>query len=150
MSHIRTHNDTFVNAPYLRRLAAFILQAVLSIIPIFLIAYFLGYTFEDFIHNIPLFALGIIIIGVCSSAIGILLYPAYQGNIGHRIFNLKVIDADTKEIISAPSHGAIRGFLKVCLVPLVFPIIVIFFNRSRQTLWDKISNSRVVYIKKNP
>lgn len=141
--------ETHTKAPHIIRLVAFVIQLLLSIIPIFLIGYLLGFNFEDFIGNVPLFALGLIIIGLCSSFIGMFLYPAYQGNIGHKIFRLKVINADTSELIQTPSHGAIRGFLKVCLVPLVFPVLFIFFNKSRQTLWDKISNSRVVYIKKS-
>jgi hypothetical protein len=136
-------------APYYKRLGAFLFQLLLSLIPIFLIAYLLGYNFSDFIENIALFALGLIFIGVCSSGLGVILYPVYQGNIGHKLFNLKVVDADTGLSIHSPSHGALRGFLKVCLVPLLIPILIIFINKKRQTLWDKMSNTRVV-CKKNP
>ena len=141
--------DKYTPAPHYKRLSAFIFQLVISIVPIFIIAYLLGYTFADFIENFALFALALIIIGMCSSLLGVILYPVYQGNVGHKLFNLKVVDAKTEHSIHSKSHGAFRGFLKVCMVPLIFPVLIIFLNKNRQTLWDKISNTKIVYVRKN-
>jgi transcriptional regulator with XRE-family HTH domain len=71
--------------------------------------------------------------------VGALFYPIFTGNLGHKIFGLKVISAKTGEDYNKSSDGAIREFLKYTMSYLVIPIIWILWDNKNQNLYDKIT-----------
>ncbi len=75
---------------------------------------------------------------------GAICYPFLTGNIGHRIFGLKVISTETGEDCDTAEKGAIRECLKNFLSLSIIPLFWIFFNSKNQTLHDKISKTIVV------
>lgn len=76
--------------------------------------------------------------------VGAVFYPLFSGNLGHRIFNLKVISAETgKELNTAP-EGAIRELLKYVLGYLLIPVIWLLWDDNKQNLYDKLSKTLVV------
>jgi uncharacterized RDD family membrane protein YckC len=81
--------------------------------------------------------------------VGAIFYPIFIGNLGHRIFNLKVISAETGEDYKKPEKGAIRECLKYVLSFLVIPIIWILWDEKNQNLYDKITKTLVVEKKSN-
>lgn len=76
--------------------------------------------------------------------VGALFYPMFSGNLGHRIFNLKVISSETGNNFDKASDGAIREFLKGFLCYLVIPSIWILWDEKNQNLYDKLTKTYVV------
>ena len=76
--------------------------------------------------------------------IGAIFYPIFTGNLGHRIFNIKVISEETGEDYKAPEKGAIREGLKHVLGFLLIPSIWILWDEKNQNLYDKITKTLVV------
>jgi len=75
---------------------------------------------------------------------GAIFYPLFTGNLGHRIFNLKVISSETGEDYNKAEKGAIREFLKNVLAFLLIPVIWILWDDKNQNLYDKITKTLVV------
>ena len=76
--------------------------------------------------------------------IGAIFYPIFIGNLGHRIFNIKVISEETGEDYKKPEKGAIREGLKHVLGLLLIPSIWILWDEKNQNLYDKITKTLVV------
>ena len=76
--------------------------------------------------------------------VGAIFYPMFIGNLGHRIFSLKVISAETGEDYKKPEKGAIRECLKYVLSYLIIPSIWILWDQKNQNLYDKITKTLVV------
>ena len=76
--------------------------------------------------------------------IGAIFYPLFTGNIGHRIFNLKVISSENGKDYKKPEKGAIREGLKHVLSFLIIPCIWILWDEKNQNLYDKIAKTLVV------
>ncbi|WP_299668281.1 RDD family protein [uncultured Polaribacter sp.] len=76
--------------------------------------------------------------------IGAIFYPIFIGNLGHRIFNLKVISSENGEDYKKPEKGAIREGLKHVLGILIIPSIWILWDKKNQNLYDKITKTLVV------
>jgi uncharacterized RDD family membrane protein YckC len=77
-------------------------------------------------------------------AIGAVFYPLFTGNLGHRIFNLKVISAATGKDFKKPLRGAAREGLKYVLGYVFIPIIWLLWDDKNQNLYDKITKILVV------
>ena len=71
-------------------------------------------------------------------------YPQLFGNIGHAIFNLKVISSETGEDYKTSFKGIIRELLKYVLTFLIIPVIWILWDEKNQNLYDKITKTLVV------
>jgi uncharacterized RDD family membrane protein YckC len=82
--------------------------------------------------------------GITGLIVGAICYPIFIGNLGHRIFNLKVVSKETGEDYKKPESGAIREFLKYVLSYLIIPIIWILWDEKNQNLYDKITKTLVV------
>lgn len=76
--------------------------------------------------------------------VGVIFYPQFVGNLGHRIFNLKVILEETREDYKKAEKGAIREGLKYVLGFLIIPNIWILWDEKNQNLYDKITKTLVV------
>jgi len=78
--------------------------------------------------------------------VGAIFYPLFTGNLGHKIFGLKVIYSETGEDYKKSTEGAIRELLKQVLGFLVIPIIWILWDDKNQNLYDKLTKTLVVEI----
>ncbi|MFV8226109.1 RDD family protein [Christiangramia aquimixticola] len=76
--------------------------------------------------------------------IGIVFYPLFSGNLGHKIFGLKVISSETGADFNKYDEGALREFFKTLLSYLFIPVIWILWDKKNQNLYDKITKTYVV------
>lgn len=76
--------------------------------------------------------------------VGAIFYPIFTGNLGHRIFGLKVISSDSGNDFKKASDGAIREMLKAVFSFLIIPIIWILWDDKNQNLYDKLTMTYVV------
>ena len=76
--------------------------------------------------------------------VGGIFYPLFSGNLGHRLFGLKVINQNTGEDYNRAADGAIRELLKGVFSYLVSPIIWILWDEENQNLYDKLTKTIVV------
>ncbi len=76
--------------------------------------------------------------------VGAIFYPIFTGNLGHKIFGLKVISSETGEDYKKSFEGAIRELLKHVLGYLIIPIIWILWDDKNQNLYDKLTKTYVV------
>lgn len=76
--------------------------------------------------------------------LGAIFYPFFTGNLGHKIFGLKVISAETGKDFKKPEDGAIRECLKSLLGYLIIPNIWILWDKKNQNLYDKLTKTYVV------
>ena len=76
--------------------------------------------------------------------VGAIFYPIFTGNLGHKIFGLKVISSETGEDYKKSTEGAIRELLKHVLGYLIIPIIWILWDEKNQNLYDKLTKTYVV------
>lgn len=81
---------------------------------------------------------------VSSLMMGAVLYPIFTGNLGHKIFNLKVISSQSGSDYNKAADGAIREFLKCMLGYLIIPTIWIIWDEKNQNLYDKLTKTYVV------
>ena len=76
--------------------------------------------------------------------VGAIFYPIFTGNLGHKIFGLKVISSETGEDYKKSTEGAIRELLKQVLGYLIIPVIWILWDEKNQNLYDKLTKTYVV------
>ncbi len=76
--------------------------------------------------------------------IGGLMYPLWNGNLGHKIFGLKVISLKNGKDIKQPTDGIIREFLKYIFSYFILPIIWLLWDKDKQNLYDKAVSTVVV------
>jgi len=76
--------------------------------------------------------------------VGAIFYPIFIGNLGHKIFGLKVISSETGEDYKKSTEGAIRELLKQVLGYLIIPVIWILWDEKNQNLYDKLTKTYVV------
>ena len=82
--------------------------------------------------------------GITGLIVGAICYPIFIGNLGHRIFNLKVVSEETGEDYKKPESGVIRECLKYVLSYLIIPIIWMLWDEKNQNLYDKTTKTLVV------
>ena len=123
----------------LANLLEFLILFTIILVPIMLyqvIKY--GYEFGDFNP------VGIEYITPFSLFVGAFFYPLFAGNLGHKIFGLKVISAKSGDDYNKASEGAIREFLKYIMSYLIIPMIWILRDHKNQNLYDKFTKTFVV------
>jgi uncharacterized RDD family membrane protein YckC len=103
-----------------------------------------GKSFKELIEN-DFEAIEIVYSAIYGIITGGIFYPLFTGNLGHKIFNLKVISAETGEDFNKAENGAIRECLKSVLSYLIIPIIWILWDENNQNLYDKLTKTLVVY-----
>ncbi len=81
--------------------------------------------------------------------IGSTFYPYYSGNLGHKIFKLKVISLETGEDCKKPMDGMKRECLKHLLGYLIIPSVWILWDNKNQNLYDKLVQTVVVESESN-
>ena len=125
------------------RLMAHLTEAVIYLIFMSGIYFILGYPIiEVFNSDFELFRIGYS--AIFGLIVGAIFYPMYTGNLGHKIFGLKVIYSETGEDYKKISEGAIRESLKKVLGYLVIPNIWVLWDKKNQNLYDKLTKTYVV------
>lgn len=76
---------------------------------------------------------------------GAIFYPLFTGNLGHKIFGLKVISSETGNDYNKAADGGIRELLKGVFSFLIIPLIWILWDEKNQNLYDKITKTYVVH-----
>jgi uncharacterized RDD family membrane protein YckC len=84
--------------------------------------------------------IGIIISGIT----GLLFYPMWCGNIGHKVVGIKVISSVDGSDCNKAGEGFIREILKNILAWFFIPVIWLLWDNDKQNLYDKISKTLVV------
>jgi len=76
--------------------------------------------------------------------VGAICYPLFTGNLGHRIFGLKVIHEKTGEDFNKAADGGIRELIKGVFSFFIIPIIWLLWDDKNQNLYDKLTKTLVV------
>jgi uncharacterized RDD family membrane protein YckC len=144
MKEIETHGYELASKG--TRLIASLLEALIFSIVILLFYLMIGLSASEFWAdmNNDYEVLDVVYSLIIGLIIGALFYPLFTGNLGHRIFNLKVISEKTGEDFKRPEKGAIREGLKHALGILIIPSIWILWDTKNQNLYDKITKTLVV------
>jgi uncharacterized RDD family membrane protein YckC len=121
-----------------RFIAAFI-SSLIIIIPIVII------TKGEYLDDDSFISVYDVVINIITAIIiGGLMYPLWSGNIGHKIFGIKVISKESGEDVRNPISGIVRELFKSILSYLLIPAIWLLWDEDRQNLYDKISKTIVV------
>ena len=80
----------------------------------------------------------------CAALMGVVCYPVWSGNLGHKLFGLKVISAVDGTDQDTAAAGAIREVLKNVLGVFIIPSIWLLWDHKKQNLYDKITKTLVV------
>jgi uncharacterized RDD family membrane protein YckC len=75
---------------------------------------------------------------------GAIFYPLWSGNLGHKIFGLKVISAEDGSDYKEAGKGAIREAVKGALGAFILPLMWLLWDDDRQNLYDKVVKTYVV------
>ena len=94
--------------------------------------------------NSDLTLMDVVYSAISGLIVGAIFYPLFVGNLGHKIFNLKVISEETGKDYKKAEKGAIRECLKYVLSFLFIPIIWILWDKKNQNLYDKFTKTLVV------
>jgi len=144
MKEIETHGYELASKG--TRLIATITEAIIYTLALLIIYLLLGKSFSVFWadFNKDLAMLDVVYSLLTGLAIGAVFYPLFTGNLGHRIFNLKVISADNGKDFKKPLRGAARESLKYVLGYVFIPVIWLLWDDKNQNLYDKITKTLVV------
>lgn len=126
------------------RLAATLVEGIIFGVVFFGGFEIFGGSFKEFFID-DLEPIDVVYSVVYGIVVGAIFYPLFSGNLGHRIFNLKVISAKTGADFNKAESGAIRECLKSVLSYLFIPIIWILWDKNNQNLYDKLTKTLVVY-----
>lgn len=121
------------------RFIASLVGGLIMLVPILLI------TKGDYLDGDSYISIYDVVINILLAlVIGGLMYPLWSGNIGHKIFGIKVISIENGEDVKNPISGIIRELGKNILQYLLIPVIWLLWDKDRQNLYDKISKTIVV------
>ncbi len=125
------------------RFFASITEAVIIFIPLFL---FFGKDYLNPNEKITLTSLirDAILGAIGGILLGALFYPLWSGNLGHKIFGLKVISAEDGSDFKEVGRGALREAVKGAFGPFILPSMWLLWDDDRQNLYDKVVKTYVV------
>lgn len=126
-----------------KRFIASLIEGIIFILLTMGFYLILGKSISEY-WNSDLDLIDIVYSAIAGLIVGAIFYPIFIGNLGHRIFNLKVISEETGEDYKKPESGAIRECLKYVLSYLIIPIIWILWDKKNQNLYDKLTKTLVV------
>ncbi|MDO5968602.1 helix-turn-helix domain-containing protein [Flavivirga aquimarina] len=133
----------FILASKGKRFSANLLETFIYVITVF-IPYTIYKTpsLKEFLNNENPIGFGFA--AVFGLIVGAIFYPMFKGNLGHRIFGLKVISSETGDDYKKATEGAIRELLKGVFSFFIIPIIWILWDDKNQNLYDKLTKTYVV------
>lgn len=118
-----------------KRLFATIVETIILLIPYMVL--FGGsddmYSFESVVAQI-----------VFSAVLGAIFYSLWSGNLGHKLFGLKVISSVDGSDKNKALAGAYREGLKYLFGYVLIPVIWLLWDENKQNLYDKVAKTYVV------
>lgn len=131
-----------------KRFLASVVETVIFTLFMALVFLGIGESFVEYLNRDFEF-LEIVYSAMAGIVIGGFFYPLFSGNLGHKIFKIKVISSETGEDYDKAEKGAIRECLKYVLGYLIIPILWILWDTKNQNLYDKLTKTLVVEKTKN-
>lgn len=119
-----------------QRFFAVIIESIILAIPLLI---FIPGIFEESFNLLNIF-----ISVILSAILGALFYPMWSGNMGHKIFGLKVISSTDGSDKKNAMDGLIREGLKSIFGNLLIPVIWLIWDKDNQNLYDKVTKTYVV------
>mgnify|MGYP000911934981 CR=1 FL=1 len=127
------------------RFGAVFIEGIIMYLPLSLFLF----DFSPF-NDIDFLGFGDSLFQIALSALyGAIFYPLWSGNLGHKIFGLKVISAIDGNDQKKAQVGAIRELLKSVLGIFLIPSIWLLWDAKKQNLYDKIIKTLVVETNKS-
>lgn len=132
-------------APLGKRFVASLLEGIIQFAIFMIIILLMGRSINDVIFDANgtdslqlalRYSLGIILAAI--------YYPAFSGNIGHKILNIKVISTIDGSDYQTASNGMLRELLKLVFGLFLIPVIWLLWDKRYQNLYDKVMNTIVV------
>ncbi len=125
------------------RLFGAIIQSLIFMVALIIIYYILNEPISDLLNSETdltdvLFAI------IQAVILGMVFYPIFSGNLGHRILGLKVISSVTGADYDKYDEGALREGFKTLLSYFIIPSIWILWDKKNQNLYDKLTKTYVV------
>jgi len=133
----------YVLARRRERFFAYLVQAIIIITP-FLIIFGTEFLEEDSRGDLSSYVTETVIGAIFGAILGVIFYPIWSGNLGHKIFGLKVISAEDGSDYNTARQGAIREFIKEIFGAVIIPIIWLLWDKDKQNLYDKVIKTYVV------
>jgi uncharacterized RDD family membrane protein YckC len=122
------------------RLGAVIVEGIIIYLPLYFILGSSSPLYNDDIFDIP----SLVIQTGISGILGAIFYSLWSGNLGHKLFGMKVISSvdgsDQKKAIT----GALRECLKGNFGLFLIPSIWLLWDSKKQNLYDKVAKTIVV------
>lgn len=146
MNEVKTHGYKLASKG--KRLIASLVEGIIFILLTMGIYLILGKSISEY-WNSDFELIEVVYSAITGLIVGAIFYPMLIGNLGHRIFNLKVISEETGKDYNKAEKGAIRECLKYALGYLIIPIIWILWDEKNQNLYDKLTKTLVVEKNKN-
>ena len=146
MKEVNTHGYQLASKG--KRFIASLVEGIIFILLTMGIYLILGKSVSEY-WNSDFELIEIVYSAISGLIVGAIFYPMFIGNLGHRIFNLKVISEETGKDYNKAEKGAIRECLKYVLGYLLIPIIWILWDEKNQNLYDKLTKTLVVEKNKN-
>lgn len=137
----------YVLAGRWERLFATLLESICLVLPFLVFEY--SFLLNDFNNDNPFSFESIGYSTLICMILGAIWYPAWSGNLGHKIMGLKVISSVDGSDLNSVSAGISREALKCILGYVLLPIIWLLWDNNKQNLYDKIVKSYVVKKKKS-
>jgi len=133
-------NFGYTLADPMKRLIAAIVEGIIINVPLYFILDYNQFFFSTDTFDFE----SIIFQSVISVLTGAICYPLWSGNLGHKLFGMKVISAVNGMDQKKPVNGALREVLKNLLGTFILPSIWLLWDKRKQNLYDKITNTLVV------
>ena len=146
MKEVNTHGYQLASKG--KRFIASLVEGIIFILLTMGIYLILGKSVAEY-WNSDFELIEIVYSAISGLIVGAIFYPMFIGNLGHRIFNLKVISEETGKDYNKAEKGVTRECLKYVLGYLLIPIIWILWDEKNQNLYDKLTKTLVVEKNKN-
>jgi uncharacterized RDD family membrane protein YckC len=137
-------NFGYTLAEPLNRLGAAIVEGIIIYFPLYFI---LGYS-TFFVDTDSFDIESLLLQAAISILLGGICYPLWSGNLGHKLFGMKVISATDGTDQKKATVGAVREVMKNLLGTFIIPSIWLLWDKRKQNLYDKITNTIVVVDRK--
>lgn len=126
-----------------KRFLAHLLEGVIYLIITLIYYKILGNSIDDYLNR-EISVTDVLYSALASIITGLIFYPIFSGNIGHKLLGLKVISSKSGEEFKYASDGALRELLKYLGGFLIIPVVWLLWDKENQNLYDKITETFVV------
>ncbi len=126
-----------------KRLLAHLLEGVIYLIITLVYYKILGNSIDDYLNR-EVSVKDMLYSALASIVTGLIFYPIFSGNLGHKLLGLKVISSQSGKEFNYASDGALRELLKYLGGFLIIPVVWLLWDEENQNLYDKLTETFVV------